>query len=116
MSAIRSIHTIALASRGRGTHGIMVAVDMTARDDIPSLVPELVETIKLQRMLSPVDTSVLLITVEGPFDAEVFRESWNRSMSSDAALASLMKGMAVASFVHGRTTGKVLVGGSLVSP
>lgn len=115
MEQLRSVKTVSLAADSGPTHGIMVAVDVKAGDLMTAWVPALAEKIKLHRMVSPPDTSVLLITIIGTLEARSFLESWNEVVAKDQALSFFIKQMRTASFVHGTADGKVLFEGSLLT-
>ncbi len=94
------------------THGIMVAVNTEADGMQVGFVRELAKTIALHRMCSPPDTSVLVVSVIGPFDGETFRADWSRALAETTvemkALRFFLGQMSTAVLAHGKRDGTVL--------
>ena len=94
------------------THGIMVAVNADDAGMTTAFVEELARTIALQRMCSPPDTSVLVVSVIGRFDGDDFLEAWRTALSKDApeikALQFFLSEMQTATVVHSKRDGTVL--------
>jgi hypothetical protein len=108
-NAIRSIETVPLRdSRGQPITAIMCAVDMADRSASTTFAVEVAEKVKLQRMISPPDTSHLLVTVVGDVDLEAFRSCWEQVVARDQALSFFMSNMRVADCVHGTAQGQQL--------
>jgi hypothetical protein len=61
-----------------------------------AMVSALVEQFKIQRMISPAETDLLLITVAGPCDAPRFIERWRALVTSDQIAEVFMQRMAKA--------------------
>ncbi len=58
------------------THAIMAAVNTDSDGTPASFVRKLAETIALHRLCSPPDTSVLVVSVIGPFESQTFQAMW----------------------------------------
>jgi hypothetical protein len=112
MAEIAAIKTIPLSGEGVETHGIMVAVN-TGDVGMPNVfVAELAKTISLHRLCSPPDTSVLVVSVIGAFDAARFQEDWVQAVTGEAAemkaLRFFLSEMRIATLSHGKRDGTVL--------
>lgn len=112
MAEICDIKTIPLADGSEKTHGITVSVNTDDRGMPPEFVAKLAATIALHRMCSPPDTSVLVISVIGPFDADVFRREWTSVIDDGSAESFALKifldQMSSAVLIHGKSDGTIL--------
>lgn len=112
MTEICEIKTIAVQAPNGATHGIMVAVNTDATGTPTTFVEELARKITLHRSCSPPDTSVLIVSLIGPFDADHFGREWAQALSSEdttaVALRFFLKQMRTAVLVHGKRDGTVL--------
>jgi len=116
MKQLRKIETVALSGAAGPTHGIMVALDLDATDSEAAWVPELAEKLKLQFMISPPDTTLLLVTIIGPLRADALLPAWNALLAKDMVLRIFMGRLQRAAYVHGTPDGKQLAEGSLMPP
>ncbi len=113
MAQIAQIKTVPLSDpAGEALHGVMVAVnsDPDGLDLVFTRV--LAEKIALQRMCSPPDTSVLLVSVIGTFDIATFVQHWRDALGEPKpemkALRFFLERMTTADVVHGQRDGTVL--------
>jgi len=89
-------------------HAIMISVDMDTPEKTAEFTIEIAERFKVQRMVSPPDTSLLLITVIGQLDGAAFKAAWTQALSSDQVLAFFISQMTIATCMHGTSTGQIL--------
>ena len=116
MAEIAQIKTIPVtddANQGTlRTHGIMVAVNTDETGMDSAFVRELANTIALHRMCSPPDTSVLVVSVVGPFDPDAFRAYWREALADSSpqmqALRFFLQQMTSAALAHGERDGTLL--------
>jgi hypothetical protein len=71
---------------------------------------------KVQRMVSPPDTSLLFVSVIGDFDSSSFVEAWRATVKRDPALSFFISQLQIAGIVHGTRDGRVLAETSLLVP
>ena len=116
MIHLRRLETQALNGPDGPTHGIFVGFDIDDRKSIPELVSVLAERFKVQRMVSPPDTSLLFVSVIGDFDSSSFVEAWQPMVKRDPALSLFISQLQLAGLVHGTRDGRVLAEASLLLP
>jgi hypothetical protein len=73
--------------------GIFIAADLYNASAIDALIHDLVERFKIQRMISPPETSLLLITVIGECDPRDFATRWRKRAAEDKIAAVWMARM-----------------------
>ncbi len=98
------------------TTAMMLSVDINDPLTAQAFVSEVAEHFKVQRMIAPPDTSMLLITVLGDYTAAQFAARWRTLEGWDPTLHAFMALMIVADVVHGTPDGKVLEQVSLMDP
>jgi hypothetical protein len=114
MAEVAEVKTIALRAgqENRPTHAIMAAINTDADGTPAPFVRELAETIALHRLCSPPDTSVLVVSVIGPFDSAAFQATWRATLSEPVpqmqALRFFVQEMTTAELAHGTREGLVL--------
>ena len=82
-----------------GEDGPVTAIMANFNFDAPltnEMVSEAITAIKCQRMLSPPDTSALLITIIGSVTGAQFAKEWRKIGANDEALQSFMSTMQIA--------------------
>jgi hypothetical protein len=116
VAEIAQVKTIPVTDEGgQGTlhtHGIMVAVNTDQAGMDSAFVRQLANTIALHRMCSPPDTSVLVVSVIGPFDSGAFRSHWREALADSSpemqALRYFLQQMRSAALAHGKRDGTLL--------
>jgi hypothetical protein len=98
---------------GRSVIAIMVALNIGDETAIRPFVAEVAKAVINQRMISPPETEMLLITVIGPRTSASFESAWKEALQKDQALFHVIKGLSVAEGVIGTVEGKVLAEFSL---
>jgi hypothetical protein len=116
MIHLRRLETQEVHGTEGPTHGIFVGFDINDRKSTPELVSALAEQFKLQRMISPPDTSLLFVSVIGDFESSAFVEAWQTTVKRDAALSHFISQFQRAALVHGTRDGRVLAEESLLLP
>jgi hypothetical protein len=111
---IHNLKTVAIESEGRTRVAVVKGLNIPDDDAADAFVEEAAEKFKLQRMCSPPETDVLLITVIGNVAAPRFAARWRQIAASDAILGSFMSQMRQAEVVRGRPDGTPLESISLI--
>lgn len=96
-------------------NAIMISLDIGDAATVQAFVKVVIGTFKSQRMLSPPDTSGLLVTIIGPLRAEAFATQWRAAALVDQPLALFMGQMTIADVIQGTPSGEVLSQASLIS-
>jgi hypothetical protein len=94
---------------------MMMAVNINDRVSAEQFVSDVVEQFKLNRMMAPPDTSMLLITLIGGMSAEQFAAKWKELAERDDVVRGFMSLLSVADVVQGTKTGQELSKASLLS-
>jgi hypothetical protein len=98
-----------VATRSYGeTPRIIIGLNIADLDTVPAFVTEVAERIKIQRMCSPLDTSVLFVTLIGSLTATRFKELWLVEVKRDEILSFFMAQMKEASVLHGKKDGTII--------
>lgn len=97
--------TRVLTSEAGPKSAIFLAADLYSPSAIDTLVHDLVERFKVHRMISPPETSLLLITVIGECDARDFAVRWRKRAAEDEIAAVWMARMEKADVGIGPSSG-----------
>ena len=111
---IAKLATVELESEQGPVYGVSIALNVDTPRETRTFALHVIEQFKVQRMCSPPDTSVLIVSVIGPVDLQLFRETWIEQAASDQALAFFLSRMRDAACVHGTRDGRVLATVSLL--
>lgn len=96
------------------TMAMLIGVDIADAASAPEFVRAVLERFKLHRMISPPETSMLLITLIGDFSAGAFAEHWKAVAKADATAQTFMSQMVVADVIQGTPSGEQLSSASLL--
>jgi hypothetical protein len=110
---LTKIETVATNGPNGATHGILVSVDAPDAATFSALMPTIIATFKNQRMVSPPDTSFLLITVVGSVSAAEFKRLWDHCTANDQIVGAFLSQMIKADVLNGTAEGKPLNSASL---
>lgn len=72
---------------------ILLAANIQEAAAQEDLVRAMIQKFLLQRMISPPDTSLLLVTIVGPCDRRVFAARWRELAAADKAISVFMARM-----------------------
>src|SRR3954466_15471071 len=75
--------TRVLSSKDGPKSGIFIAADLYSASGLDALIDDLVERFKVHRMVSPPETSLLLITILGKCDASDVAARWRKRVAGD---------------------------------
>jgi len=114
-NSIANLKTVSVQSPGGPVTAIMVGINIADLQSADTFVAEVADKFKMQRMLSPPDTSGLLVTIIGELTAARFAEKWRELVAGDDALAVFMSQMRVADVMRGLPSGQPLERASLLS-
>src|SRR6266550_2886501 len=114
MNALKSLKTVTVNAPDGPLITVMVGIDVTDLGAVDAFMLHVAEKFKAQRMISPVETAGLLVTIIGELSAEEFARRWNELANSDGILDFFMKQMRVADVVRITPAGQKLESVSLV--
>lgn len=114
MNEIREIKNLAVDGPSGPASAIMIALNMDTPDQTGQFVTDLVERFKAHRMISPPDTSLLLVTVIGKFDGPAFLSAWRERVQLDPVVRAFLSQMEIATCIHGTASGKAIDEFSLI--
>jgi hypothetical protein len=115
MNSIANLKTLHLQSAEGPVNAIVMGLNIRDLETADAFISEAAEKFKLQRMCSPPDMSVLLITVVTEMPAAKFALRWHENETRDPILAFFMSRMKTADVVCGTTVGETLETVSLVA-
>lgn len=109
MNEIVEVKTVQAGSADKPIYVVMLAANVLDTGKLRSFVGEIVEKVKLQRMMSPPSTTHLLVTIRGEgFTATTVKALWKEMTAQDKVLAFFLRNMLVADIVHAGPTGPAL--------
>lgn len=107
-NTVKSLQTVEIETNNGLKHAIMIAIDVVDLVRIDVFVQHVIHQFQLQRMTSPPDTSMMLITVIGNITAEEFKKYWVQYIKSDPIMTVFMSQMEKADVIHGTEQGGIL--------
>ena len=116
MNEIVQVKTVPVSGPNGPTHAMMMALNVNDPGAAEGFIADVVEQFKLNRMVAPPDTSLLLITLIGDLPADRFAARWHRLVEGDEVARAFMSLMAVADAVQGTRSGRQLSKASLLPP
>jgi hypothetical protein len=96
-----------LSSKDGPKSGIFIAADLYTVSALDALVHDLVERFKVHRLVSPPETSLLLITVIGECDARDVAARWRKRVAEDKIAGVWMARMEKADVGVGASSGQM---------
>jgi hypothetical protein len=114
-NTIKQIETKVLPSDNGSIHAIFIALDIYDKNNSDNFIAEVLEKFTLQKMISPPDTTFLLITIIGHLSAEEFCTSWKSLIDKDVIAKTILSMLNKAAVVHGTNEGKIIDEKSLIS-
>ena len=115
MNSIFNLQTVALQSDdGRQGTAIMLGLNIGDPSTADTFVQVVVEKFKAQRMSSPPDTSMMLVTIVGEMPAPRFAARWQQLAAADPILKFFMSQMTKAEVLRGTPTGQTKEAISLI--
>lgn len=111
---IISLKTIGVKTEKGIAHAIMIGVEVLDVLKVDQLVQNVIEKFKNQKMASPPDTSLMLITITGDLTAKDFKKSWDIYIKKDSVMKVFMSQIKKADVIHGTKEGKPLDSISLI--
>eukprot|EP01012_Entosiphon_sulcatum_P067754 TRINITY_DN9755_c0_g5_i1.p1 TRINITY_DN9755_c0_g5~~TRINITY_DN9755_c0_g5_i1.p1 ORF type:complete len:124 (+),score=12.37 TRINITY_DN9755_c0_g5_i1:148-519(+) len=76
-----------------GKPAVLLSAALHSASGQEAMVSQLLEQFKIQRMLSPAETDLLLITIVGPCDAPSFVARWRALVEADQVAGVFMQRM-----------------------
>ena len=114
MNTIVNLKTLSLQSTEGPVSAIVMGLNITDPELVDSFVTEVAEKFKLQRMCSPPNTSVALITIISEMSLTHFVTKWKQLAAKDQILGFFMSQMKKADVVRGTKAGETLESDSLI--
>jgi ATP-dependent Clp protease adapter protein ClpS len=100
------LKTAEAGSPEKPTYVVMLAANVFDLATLREFVGEMIEKVKMQRMMSPPTTTHLLVTVVGEgFTAATLKALWSETAANDQILAFFLSQMLVADIVHAGLSG-----------
>ena len=96
--------------------GIFIAADLYSPSALDALIHDLIERFKVHRMISPPETSLLLITVIGDCDASDVAARWRKRAAEDKIAGVWMARMEKADVGVGPSSGPMTTGYHSILP
>jgi hypothetical protein len=107
-NTINKIETKELVTNKGNTNGIFMALDIYDKNNSDTFIAEVINKFTMHKMISPPNTSILLITIIGDLSAEEFCNKWKSLMDIDFTAKTILSMLDKASVVHGTNEGKVI--------
>jgi hypothetical protein len=111
---IRQLETRALAGPHGDVSAIMCALDVGDAAAADGFVKDVLDQVLVQRMISPPDTSFMLVTIIGELAATDFARLWSKHLATEPAMAAFMTQMTKADVLQGDARGQILGQASLI--
>jgi hypothetical protein len=116
LNHIRELRTHTIDRDDGLAHAIMVAIDVPDANSAEAFVSDLAGKVLSQRLISPPDTDMMLVTIIGELSARQFVRLWQRQAAANPALSVFMNRMSLADVIHGTSAGEILDQCSLTDP
>ena len=114
MNTIANLKTMNLQSSDGPVTMIVMGLNIREPQTADAFVQEVVEKFKVQRMCSPPDTSMMLITIVSAMPVVHFVERWRQLAAADEILSFFMSQMRKADVLRGVVAGETLETASLI--
>jgi hypothetical protein len=107
-NTIKQIETKVLHSENGSIHAIFIALDIYDENKLNDFIAEVIEKFTLQKMISPPDTSFMLVTIIGDLSAKDFCNNWKSLIDKDVIAKTLVSMLNKAIVIHGTNEGKII--------
>jgi hypothetical protein len=114
MNTIANLKTMHLQSADGPVTAIVMGLNIGDTQSADAFIQEVAEKFKAQRMCSPPDTSMMLITLLSEMPARRFVERWRQLAAEDKILNFFMSQMRKAELSRGTVVGQPLESVSLL--
>ena len=114
MNTIADVKVIPTEGPNGPAHAMMISLNVDNPSAARAFVGEVIERFKMQRMIAPPDTSLMLITIIGDLTAVEFAAHWRAIGAQDPIIGVFMAQMAVADVIQGTSAGQQLSRASLI--
>jgi hypothetical protein len=114
MNTIANLKTMNLQSSDGPVNMIVMGLNIREPQTADAFVQEVVEKFKVQRMCSPPDTSMMLVTIVSEMPVAHFVERWHQLAAADEILSFFMSQMRKADVLRGVVAGETLETASLI--
>ena len=107
-NSIKKIETKKLHSDEGNFSGIFISLDIYDRNGLDPFIQDVIKKFTLQKMISPPDTSILLITIIGEIKLDEFVSRWKILKDNDIIMCSIISMLTRASVVLGNPDGSFI--------
>lgn len=114
VNAIAQVKTVEVEGADGPAVAMMIALDVGDAATAEAFVSVVAERFKLDRMLAPPQTSMVLFTIIGSMSAQAFAARWKEVQKADPVIQAFMGLMKVADVVQGTKAGQQLGSASLL--
>lgn len=115
MNSIANLKTTNLQSEdGQSVSVIIIGLNIGELETADTFIQEVAEKFKSQRMCSPPDTSMMLVTIVSEMPVAHFVERWLQLAAADQILGFFMSQMRKADVLRGVVAGETLEAASLI--
>jgi hypothetical protein len=114
MNEVVQVKNVAVDGPQGPAIAMMMAVSISSMETSVEFVSTVLEQFRLQRMLAPPNTSMMLISLVGPMTAESFAYRWKELLQTDDIARVFMSQMTLAEVIQGTPQGQQLSKASLI--
>src|SRR5215510_9380388 len=114
MNTIANLKTLNLQSADGPVTAIVMGLNIRDPQTADAFIEDVAEKFKAQRMCSPPDTSMMLITIVSEIPLVHFVERWRQLGTADKILSFFMSRMRQADVLRGVVAGETLETASLI--
>jgi hypothetical protein len=107
-NTIKQIETKQVKIDNQSVNAIFIAADIYDKAQAKAIITEVKEKFTLQKMISPPNTTYLLITIIGDLSAKEFKSVWNELAEADIILKTTLSLMQKADVIYGTQDGKII--------
>jgi hypothetical protein len=112
-NSIHNLETKEFQNESGRFPAIVMGLNILDIENAGEFIDQVVESFKVQRTCSPVDTMNMTVTIVGDMTADEFRSQWLRRSAVDPVLEYYMSSMVMADVLHLRS-GKLADRASLI--
>jgi hypothetical protein len=113
-NCIAQVKTVEVQGADGPAVAMMIALDIGDSATAEAFVTVVAERFKLDRMLAPPQTSMLLFTIIGAMSAESFAARWKEVTGTDPVIGAFLGMMNVADVIQATRAGQQLSSASLL--
>lgn len=113
-NSIEQVKTVEVDGPNGPAVAMMIALDVNDVAAVDEFVQSVAERFKLERMLAPPSTFLVLFTIIGDLSADDFASRWHAIQQSDPVIHAFMSLMEMADVIQDTPSGEKLSNASLI--